>query len=37
VFPTRRRVYLHDENGIADESSFGITLDIDTIHLEEQS
>ena len=37
VFPTGRRVYLHDENGIADESSLGITLDIDTIHVEEQS
>ena len=37
VFPTRRLVHLHDGNGIADQSVAGITLDIETISVEEQS
>jgi hypothetical protein len=37
VFPTRRRVHLHDGNGIADQNVARITLDIETISVEEQS
>ena len=31
VFPTRRRVYLHDARGVADQSFAPITLDVDDI------
>jgi hypothetical protein len=31
VFPTRRRVYLHDANGVADQSFAPITIDITAI------
>ncbi len=34
VFPTRRRVYLRDEHGIADQSFAPITIDIASVHLE---
>jgi hypothetical protein len=34
VFPTRRRVVLHDGEGIADQRFVAITVDIDTICLE---
>jgi hypothetical protein len=34
VFPTRRRVVLHDGDGIADQRCVAITFDIDTICLE---
>ena len=35
VFPTRRRVHRHDANGIADQSLAVITIDIETITLEQ--
>jgi hypothetical protein len=31
VFPTRRRVHLRDEQGIADQSLAVITIDIDVV------
>ena len=31
VFPTRRRVYLHDADGVADQAFAPITLDVDDI------
>ena len=34
VFPTRRRVVLHDGDGIADQRFVAITFDIETICLE---
>jgi hypothetical protein len=30
VFPTRRRVHLHDDNGVADQGFALSTIDIDT-------
>jgi hypothetical protein len=34
VFPTRRRVYLHDANGVADKGFAPITMDVKSIVLE---
>ena len=34
VFPTRRRVHLHDAHGIADQEFAPITLDIDSVRVE---
>jgi hypothetical protein len=31
VWPTRRRVYLHDADGVADQSFAPITLDVDHV------
>lgn len=34
VFPTRRRVYLHDANGMADQSFAPITIDVESVSVE---
>ena len=34
VFPTRRRVHLHDANGVADQSFAPITLDVASVSVE---
>jgi hypothetical protein len=37
VFPTRRRVHLHDEHGVADQDFAPITIDIDSIRIDRAS
>ena len=37
MFPTRRRVYLHDANGVADQSFAPITMDVESISIERAS
>jgi len=37
VFPTRRRVHLHDANGIADQGFAPITLDIEAVTVESRA
>jgi hypothetical protein len=34
LFPTRRRVHLHDEHGIADQQFAPITIDVDSVRIE---
>jgi hypothetical protein len=34
VFPTRRRVHLHDERGVADQTFAPITIDVDSVRVD---
>ncbi len=37
VFPTRRRVHLHDEHGVANQEFAPITMDVDSVRVERRS